>query len=84
MATIIIDPIATYSKGSYSVTITGIDPTEHDCIKGTIVTPGAGIQQGEWNLAGTMRGGKDNSNLDPRDEVTSNVIATAISLGSKY
>jgi hypothetical protein len=64
VATIQIDTINTKSTGGYPVTISGLCPTDHDCIAGAIVTPGTSLTPARWNLSGIMRGGTDKCNLN--------------------
>ena len=52
MATLMIYPINARSTGGNPVIINGIDPTDHDCIKGEIRTAERLIQA-RWNLNGT-------------------------------
>jgi hypothetical protein len=83
MATILIEPITTKSIGGFPVTIDGIDPTDHDCLRGSITTPGGGISRGSWDLNGTMRDGHPDCNLNTRDDaVAADAAATARQLGA--
>jgi len=83
MATLLIAPIALVSIGGYAVQITGIEPTNHDCIVGTIQTPGMGLIQGRWNLGGFLRGGTNQTNLDMRSNDMIDLRQLAISLGAQ-
>lgn len=64
MTSILIERVNTTSVGSHPVEITGIDPTSHDCLVGTINTPGQGLTREVWNLNGIMRNGSSPLNLD--------------------
>lgn len=83
MATITIEPIPTKTTGGYDAKITGIDPTSHDCLKGTIDTPGAGTIKGNWNLGGTCRDSDPKCNLDPRQDEVADAMNTAKELGAR-
>jgi hypothetical protein len=82
MATILIQPVVTQSIGSFSVEITGIDPTSHDCLIGNITTPGQGVTEESWDLNGLMRGGSAPLNLDIRSDDLAGVISLAKHLGA--
>lgn len=82
MATIQIDPVPIQSRGGYPVTITGIDPTVHDCLKGGIVTPGQGLVPASWNLSGIMRGGTDQCNVDTQADEFVDLAGLARKLGA--
>jgi len=79
MATIKIVPISTKTIGKFDAEITGIDPTDHDCLKGTIDTPGAAIVSAEWNLDGTCRDSIPQCNLD----LSQNEVVDAINCARK-
>jgi hypothetical protein len=66
MATLRLVPINLKSRAGLDVAINGLDPTDHDCIKGTINTSASGQIDAEWNLSGLMRGGTPSGdcNLD--------------------
>lgn len=64
MTSILIEPVTSQTIGSYPLEITGIDPTSHDCLVGTLTTPGKGTTREAWNLSGIMRGGSSPLNLD--------------------
>ncbi|MGB8840939.1 MAG: hypothetical protein WCC64_07685 [Aliidongia sp.] len=66
MATLLIAPIHMKSIGGYDVTITGIDPSNSDCLSGSITTPGWGCKDGCWDLSGLLRDGDTSTNLDRR------------------
>lgn len=83
MATIKIKPIEVQSRGGYPVVITGISPTHHDCISGTIETPGAGTIDGQWDLSGYLRGGTDPCNLDTSLEELADLFQLSRQLGAK-
>ena len=82
MTAILIEPVNAQSIGSFSVEITAIDPTEHDCLIGTITTPGKGNTREKWNLNGLMRGGSSPVNLDMQSDAFSEVISLAKKLGA--
>lgn len=82
MATIKIDPIPCKTTGGFDAEITGIDPTDHDCLKGTINTPGAGTINGKWNLGGTCRDNDSKCDLDPRQDEVADAIGTARKVGA--
>jgi len=84
MATILIKPVSVTSKGGWPVTITGISPTDHDCIAGEVTTPGRGKIDGEWNLAGTLRDGTHDGNLDINDPQIHEIEQLARQLGATY
>ena len=68
MATLKIEPIQVVSRDHNRVVITGISPTDHDCIVRQYWT-GAGMSadgphNGLWNLFGIRRGGTPGENLD--------------------
>lgn len=64
MTLLVIPPTDMQSRGGLSVTITGINPADHDCLKGQIDTKGMGTINASWDLNGTMRSGTDDCNLD--------------------
>ena len=63
MATLKIEPITLKSKIGNRVVITGIDPTDTDCIIGEYWSGHDGPHAGSWNLRGIRRGGNEGSNL---------------------
>jgi hypothetical protein len=67
MATIQIEPIQTQSREGYKVTITGIDPTDRDCIVGEITTSAIGTKRQKWNLNGAATNSPDSCNLNMYD-----------------
>jgi hypothetical protein len=83
MATVIIEPIDTKSAAGWEVKITGIDPSNSDCIIGTINTPGKGPLRGNWNLYGLLRGGNTDCNLDMRTNEMIDLVALARKLGAE-
>lgn len=76
MTELLIAPINVKSKGGYRVRITGLNPTDHDCIVGEI-TPPSGPIQARWNLSGLMRNGSDECNLVMNSEELSDLKLTA-------
>ena len=83
MATLLIDQIKTKSYGGYDVVITGIDPLHHDCLIGTINTPGMGLIDGQWDLSGYLRSGTENTNLNMAADELQELIALAEHLSAK-
>jgi hypothetical protein len=82
MATVLIAHVATQTTGGYPAQVTGIDPTDHDCLVGTIYTPGAGEVDARWNNVGICRGKTDGCNLDVNTSDMTDVIKTAKKLGA--
>ena len=82
MAAILIEQVGGLSVGSHVVEITAIDPTDQDCLIGTIVTSGKGTTREAWNLNGLMRGGSDPVNLDMQSGAFSEVVSLAKKLGA--
>ena len=82
MATLQIEEIHTQSSAGWAVVLTGLDPTHHDFISGTIDTPGQGVVAGEWNGSGILRGGIPQGNIDPNDPAVSELIALGKQLGA--
>ncbi len=82
MTAILIEPVKAQSKGSFDVEITAIDPTVHDCLIGTITTPGKGTRREQWNLGGLMRNGSPTENLDMHSDLLTDVISLAKKLGA--
>ncbi|MQX38624.1 hypothetical protein [Roseospira navarrensis] len=83
MATLKIETVKTKTKGGYDAEITGIDPTDTDCLRGTINTPAKGMENGKWNLGGICRDKADECNIIPNSEEITDVIDTAKRLGCK-
>lgn len=83
MATLKIEPIPTTTSGNYRACITGIDPTDHDCIVGQYWVGKDGPHDGRWNLSGIMRGGSDTTNFDPRKDEIRDAIDLARHLGAQ-
>ena len=83
MAVIIIQAVPTKTVGGFDAIITGIDPTNGDCLIGTIDTPRSGIKDFEWNLGGICRDTDESCNLDMRKNETHNLRVTAEKLGVK-
>lgn len=82
MLAILITETKVQSTGGYPVTVSGIDPTDTDCICGRIDTPGTGPTDARWNLAGIMRGGTDQCNLQMNSVDLAPVAALARKLGA--
>lgn len=81
MATIQIDPVPMISCGGYAVTISGIDPTSSDCFKGSVMTPGAGLKSGGWDLSGIMRDSSEKCNISTQTDQFTDLAALARKLG---
>lgn len=81
MAVILIEPIQINTRNGYTVSIYGIEPNAHDCVRGEITLPN-GSQKGSWNSSGFMRGGTDGTNIDPSDPDFKDVIETAQALSA--
>jgi hypothetical protein len=82
VATLKIEEIRTKSFGGWDVVLTGIDPTDHDFMHGTIDTPGRGVISGRWDDAGYLRGGTAQCNIDPNDPDIAELIALGKQLGA--
>jgi hypothetical protein len=85
-ATIQIHPIVVFSKGRHRVVISGISPTDHDCIVGELFTRTDGPIPAFWDLAGYRRGGRggeEPSNLDMGLDELQALSKLAIQLGAK-
>ena len=77
MATVLIDPIATQTRGGYFAEVTGVDPTHHDCLIGTIEFAALGKIAVKWNDLGICRDRADACNLDMKRPEVSDVVKTA-------
>ena len=82
MATLLIKEIHVTSRGGYNVIITGVVPTDHDCIVGTIDTPGQGVISGCWNLSGYLRSGTNSCNLDMNNSLLAELSDLLKQLGA--
>lgn len=82
MATVKISPITTQTTGGYKADITGIDPTDHDCLSGTIDTPGSSTIDAKWNLGGICRDNDSSCNLDTHRSEVADAVETAKKLGA--
>jgi len=82
MATILIAPVVTQTTGGYPAQVAGIDPTNHDCLVGTIDTHGMGRVDARWNDAGICRDKSESCNLDMRTPELADVVQTAKKLGA--
>lgn len=83
MAIITINPVTTKTTKGFAATVTGIDPTNCDCLIGEIVTPGKGLIEVRWSLGGICRDTHESCNLDMRENENSNLRDTALRLGAK-
>jgi hypothetical protein len=82
MASIQIKPVSTKTTGGFAATIDSIDPTNSDCLEGTVVTPGAGQIPVLWDLSGIARDKTPSCNLDMRNNETADLRDTAKKLGA--
>lgn len=82
MASIIIKTINTTTIGGFNATVSSIDPTDSDCLEGTVQTPGAGLKEVRWDLNGICRDNHDSLNLDMRNNETHDLLETAKRLGA--
>lgn len=82
MASIIIKSINTTTSGGFNATISSINPTDSDCLEGTVQTPGAGLKEVRWDLSGICRDNPDSLNLDMRNNETHDLRETAKRLGT--
>ena len=83
MATLKIEPLIVQSRGHNRVVITGVSPTDHDCIVGEYWTKTEGPIPGQWDLSGYLRGGTEPLNLDMGDNDVAGVAGLAAQLGAK-
>ena len=81
MATILIEPVSTTSKGGFPVTVTGIAPTDHDCIIGEINTPSAGKRRQVWDKNGRARDNDESCNINMSDDELREIAALSDQLG---
>jgi hypothetical protein len=84
MASIVIKAVTTQTRGGFDATITSIDPTNTDCLEGTVKTPAAGLREVRWNLGGICRDNHEDLNLDMRNNETHNLRATAERIGATF
>ena len=75
MAIIKIEPVQTTTTGGYAAEITGIDPSDKDCILGTVAVP-HGKPERSWDDSGICRDNPDGLNLKVTASEVSNVIQT--------
>jgi hypothetical protein len=83
VATLKIEPLSVESRGKHRVIITGISPTDHDCLVGQYWIGNDGPHSARWDLSGYMRGGSDARNLDMRDDSLAELTNLVIQLGGK-
>ncbi len=81
MATLLIQPIVVTTIGGMQARITGIDPTNHDCLEGGIL-PINPLTRTQWNLNGIARDSHDDCNLDMRADELSDLARLARQLGA--
>lgn len=83
MAIIVIEPVAATTKRGYNAAITGIDPTDTDCLKGTVSRTALGTIDVRWDLAGICRNQTPDLNLDTSSSGDAGDVAlTAKKLGA--
>lgn len=82
MSIILIQPVVTTTSAGFNAIISGIAPSDHDCLVGSITTPGRGLIDVRWNLGGTCRDIDDSCNLDMRKYESSDVHDTPERLGA--
>lgn len=82
MVSIIIKTIETKTSGGFNATISSIDPTNSDCLEGTVQTPGAGLKEVRWDLCGFCRDNPGDLNLDMRKNEMHDLRETATRLGA--
>ena len=83
MATVLIQPVATKTRGGYDAQVIGIELTDYDCLEGTIDTPAMGRINARWNVLGICRDNPEGFNLDIRSPEVADVMETAKKLGCK-
>jgi hypothetical protein len=84
MATLKIEPIVVESIGKNRVVITGISPTDDDCLIGEYWSRrDGGPNSAMWDLSGLMRGGTDALNLDMRDVSLTELANLVVQLRGK-
>lgn len=76
MAVVLITPVSTTTRGEYDAKITGIDPTDTDCLHGTVDVK-HGSKNRKWNDVGICRDSPEELNLDPNTQEVGDVIETA-------
>jgi hypothetical protein len=82
-ATLKIEPIHLTSVGGFDVQITGLEPTDHDCLVGQLLPPRHPSLRARWNLGGVMRGGTQDCNLDMRSNEMIELVQLARNLGAR-
>ena len=83
MAVLKIEPVTIQSVGGHQITLTGIDPTNSDCLHGSIQSGTQAPRNGRWDLGGRMRDASDDCNIDMRDDEISELAALARKLGAE-
>ncbi len=83
MAILKIEPIKVATRGGLDALITGLEPTDHDCIVGEVFSRTDNLTNARWNLSGLHRGGSDASNLDMREAQLQELATLAKRLGAK-
>jgi hypothetical protein len=73
MATILIDPVKTKTRGGYDAEITGIDQNDEDCLKGNVTIP-HGHPERCWNESGICRDSSEDLNISPKAPEVIDVI----------
>ncbi|MGB7097516.1 MAG: hypothetical protein WBD95_01945 [Xanthobacteraceae bacterium] len=84
MATLKIEPITVQSQGNRPVVITGIRPTDPDCIVGQYWKNHVdGPYDAVWNLSDLMRDGSDPLNLNMKNDELADLETLLINLGAR-
>lgn len=76
MATLKIDPIVVTTQGGFQATISGIDPSSTDCIKGHIKS------DVRWDLLGRARDNHEDCNIDMQADEMRDLVDLAKRLGA--
>lgn len=82
MAILNLEPVNTNTTGGFEAQISGIDPTDSDCLVGTVLTVGLGRKKVRWDLGGRCRDNHDSLNLDMRNDKMLDLRETAKRLGA--
>jgi hypothetical protein len=82
VAVVVIQPVETKTRGGLDAEITGIDPVDPDCLKGTVDAPALGKLNVTWDQGGICRDQDPDCNLDLSDSEVQDAIETAKKLGA--